>query len=131
GNGHPGRAPRGYGRGLRREGRDGPVTGQDGARGDAFAGLHPAAELDRDPGCHGLRVRGRLAPGCPWTDWAWSLDRVLGDLERMAGAGGVIYLWSAGSASGAAGSIEPVAGTAAPYLSGDDVAVVEEAVVEM
>lgn len=102
------------------------------ARWEALKALHPEGELDRDDNSgHGKIVRGRLAPGLPWTDWARSTERALDDLERMAGGGRVIHLWSAGSASGTAASVQVAVENAAPYLDGDADAVVEQAEVDM
>ena len=104
----------------------------DGARWEAFTALHPEAELDREcEWAHGKAARGRLSPALPWTDWAWSLERVLDDLGRMTGARGVVHLWSAGSGSGTGGGIAAALENAAPYLEGGTEALVEEAQTEL
>jgi hypothetical protein len=110
------------------EGRTPGEAARDEARWEAFTALHPEAGLDR--GCdwaHGRALRGRLSPELPWTGWAWSLERVLADLERMTGGGGTVHLWSAGTASGTAEGISAALGNAAPYLGDGAEALVEEA----
>lgn len=98
-------------------------------RWEAFAAANEEAELEQDDGyAYGMTVRGRVAPGMPWTGRCWSMERVLGELEAVtAERPGTVYDWEAGPASGACRSLAAAFRAAAGHLDGGGEGTVLEA----